>query len=391
MEQNSEAGLTRIIYLFEQLHQLSITREEYQELKSWARASPANARILNDFFDEQKSRADVAQWNAFDSDAAFERLNRKFRRKSVVRYTAIAASLLLVAATGLFFIAESNDWWDGQKMAQVNDIQPGRNKAVLKFSGDKTIALNEAQNGIQINDKGVAYQNGELIDQRQGAVTRQVTLSVPKGGKYEIKLDDGTHIWVNAFTELKFPERFKGSKYREVELSGEAYFEVAHDAARPFRVKMQEETVEVLGTSFNLSNYAADDFNKTTLLTGKVGIDIPKTKGGNERTVLLPGQQAVYDKQLKQLHVADIDAKNAISWKNGDFMFDNEDISSIVKQLERWYDIKVTYQHNFKGFYFSGIVSRSQPLSAVLDMLVSTGKIKYSINKERKEVILSRE
>lgn len=391
MEQNSEAGLNRTIYLFEQLHHLSITREEYQELKVWAESSPANARIWNDFFDEEKGRSAVALWNSFDSDLAFEQLQRKFRRRSVVRYTTIAASLFFMITTGLFFIAERNDWWSGQKMAQADDILPGRNKAVLKFSGDRAIVLSDHQNGIQINEKGLAYQNGELIDTRQEKLTRQVTLSVPKGGKYEIKLDDGTHIWVNAFTELKFPERFKGSKYREVELSGEAYFEVAHDASRPFRVKMQDETVEVLGTSFNLSNYAADDFNKATLLSGKVGIDIPKTKGGMERTILLPGQQAVYDKQLKKLSLADADANNAISWKNGDFVFENEHITAIVKQLERWYDIRVSYEHNFKGFNFSGIVSRSQPLSAVLDMMASTGKIKYTINKERKEVVLSRE
>ncbi|MNY09986.1 hypothetical protein D3C86_1429370 [compost metagenome] len=105
----------------------------------------------------------------------------------------------------------------------------------------------------------------------------------------------------------------------------------------------------------------------------------------------MPGQQAVYDRQLKQLNISDVDVKNVLSWKNGDFMFENEHISSIVRQLERWYDIRVTYQHNFKDFYFSGIVSRSQPLSAVLDMLASTGKIKYTINKERKEVVLTRE
>jgi transmembrane sensor len=138
-----------------------------------------------------------------------------------------------------------------------------------------------------------------------------------------------------------------------------------------------------LGTSFNLSNYQSDEVTKATLITGKIALTIDQSS-----SILLPGQQAVYSKQQKKLDILNVDGKKELAWKNGDFLFENEHILTIMKQVERWYDIQVIYQGDFTKSYFSGIVSRSQPLSAVLEMLATTEKLKFKINKERKEVIL---
>lgn len=386
MTSSTATDLNRILYLFEKSHQLSITRSEYEELKEWKEQSPENTEIWNDFFDEKKVSMHLAQLDAFNSEQALQNISSKIRRRSFRRYAAVAATLLFVLTSGVYFIANREKATAENSVALANDIQPGKNKAFLKFSGHKGIALREDQHGIRVGENGIVYQDGKLLDHQpsENQIVREVTLSVPKAGKYDIQLEDGSHIWVNSYTELKFPETFKGAKYREIELLGEAYFEVAHDASKPFRVKMGDEVIEVLGTSFNLSNYASDDFTSTTLLSGKVGIDI----GNKARTILAPGQQAIYHKLQKQLKVSSVDVKDVLSWKNGDFMFDNEHIASLMKEVERWYDIRVVYDGNFKDAYFSGIVSRSQPLSAVLDMLATTGKIKYKISKDRKEVIL---
>jgi transmembrane sensor len=387
MKSSNATDLNRILHLFEKSHQLSITRSEYEELQEWTAQSLENKEIWNDFFDEEKVSEQLAQWHAFNSEKALQQINVRIKRRTFRRYAAIAASVLFVLSTGLYFVLQQNYAAKESTMTLADYIQPGKNKATLKFSDDRNIVLREDQHEIQMNTTGIVYPDGKALTSQnsENKTVRQLILSVPKAGKYEIRLEDGSHIWVNSYTELKFPETFKGAKYREIELLGEAYFEVTHNAAQPFRVKMGNEVVEVLGTSFNLSNYADDDFTKATLLSGRVGIDI----GGRERTILAPGQQAVYHKLQKALQVSDIDVKNVLSWRNGDFIFENEHIVSLMKEVERWYDIRVIYRGNFKRFYFSGIVSRSQPLSAVLDMLVTTEKIKYTISKDRKEVVLT--
>nr|WP_121272556.1 FecR domain-containing protein [Pedobacter schmidteae] len=384
---------SRILYLFKKLHELAISDEEYQELKVWTSSSAENKQVWDDFLNEEKTAQDVRVWQSFDSQAALDRLKRKAKTRKLVRYTAIAASLFLVLSLGIYLMTLQSTAPQQNLTALNMDVLPGGNKAVLKFSDQQHITLNGNQSGIEIGNNGIAYENGELLQgtKATAGALRHMTLTVPRSGKYQIKLDDGTKIWLNALTELKFPESFKGGKYRDVELLGEAYFEVAHDASRPFRVKMGEEIIEVLGTSFNLSNYESDDFTKSTLITGKIGVDLVKANGGKERTVLLPGQQAVYHKQQKRLNVFTVDGKKELAWKNGDFMFENEHIYTIIKQIERWYDVRIIYRGDFSGLYFSGIVSRTQPLSAVLDMLASTDQLKYKIDKERKEVILTAE
>jgi len=383
-------NLNHIIQLFEKLQNLSITRGEYEELKQWASASEENKQVWDDFHNSEKIESDRLLWESFDSRLALDRIKSIAKRRSLFRYVAAAAALFIIFSFSLYFMAYRNAPAANPDMLTSNDILPAgnHNHATLKFSDHQTIVLDNAQNGIKLSQNSIVYQNGDLVAQgRSDTRVRWVTLSVPHGSKYSLTLDDGTRIWVNAATELRFPETFSTSGTREVELLGEAYFEVAHNAKKPFKVKMDNEWIEVLGTSFNLSNYKSDETTRATLFTGKIALTLPDPL--HKKTILSPGQQAVYHKQQNKLDIFNVDGRKELAWKNGDFLFENDHILTIMKQVERWYDIDVVYQGDFKQSYFSGIVSRSQPLSAVLEMLATTEKLKFKINKERKEVILT--
>lgn len=382
--------LNHIILLFEKLQNLSITKEEYRELKQWASSAEENQQIWDDFHNHEKIESDRLLWESFDSSLALDRIKTIANRRSWFRYVAAAAVLFIVFSFSLYFMVYRNAPAVNHDIVAANDILPAgnHNRAILKFSDNQTIVLDHSQNGIKLSENSIVYQNGDLVAQgRPDTRVRWVTLSVPHGSKYSLTLDDGTRIWVNAATELRFPETFSTSGTREVELFGEAYFEVAHNAKKPFKVKMDNEWIEVLGTSFNLSNYKSDETTRATLFTGKIALTLPDPL--HKKTVLSPGQQAVYHKQQNKLDIFNVDGRKELAWKNGDFLFENDHILTIMKQVERWYDIDVVYQGDFKQSYFSGIVSRSQPLSAVLEMLATTEKLKFKINKERKEVILT--
>jgi len=384
----TEQNLSHIIQLFSKLQNLSISKEEYDELKQWALLSEENKQIWDSFQDEASIADHLKQLDLFDSHLALSKLKGAARRKFSYTYIAAAALILIVFSFSLYFITANNTPLPNATIV-ANDILPGGNKAVLTFSDQQVIVLDSTQNSIQIGENGISYANGSLV--RQSTVNsspRRVTLDVPRGGTYEITLEDGTKVWLNAATQLRFPETFIGAKTREVELLGEAYFEVSHNAKQPFIVKTSEEAIEVLGTSFNVSNYQSDDVSKTTLFTGKIALTLADSPIKN-KILLLPGQQGVYDKQQKKLDLINVDGKKDLAWKNGDFLYENEHLLTIMKQLERWYDIKVIYQGDFKKSYFSGIVSRSQPLSAVLGMLDATEKIKFKIDKGRREVVLT--
>ncbi len=383
-------NLNRIIHLFEKLQDLSISKDEYDELKKWTLLAEENQQIWDNFHNEEKVVKDRAELKSFDSELALSKIKSTVKRKQFFRYITAAATLVIIFSFSLYFITTRNTITKKTVLVANNDILPGGNHAVLKFSDNQTIVLDNKKNGIKVDNNSIAYQNGDLVTQNTtNTITRSVTLSVPRGSKYEITLDDGTRIWTNAATELTFPETFKNGKTREVELQGEAYFEVAHNAKKPFIVKMGDQSVEVLGTSFNLSSYQSDEDIKSTLFTGKIALTLNQTLN-TAKSILLPGQQAIYNKQQRKLEILNVDGKKEIAWKNGDFLFENDHILAIMKQLERWYDIRVIYQGDFKQSYFSGIVSRSQPLSAVLEMLATTDKLKFKINKSRKEVVLTK-
>ncbi|TSJ36601.1 FecR family protein [Mucilaginibacter corticis] len=283
---------------------------------------------------------------------------------------AAAASILLILSAGAFLII--------QKQAKPviiaqHDIAPGHNRATLTLAGGKQIALTKKSNGT------LAVQGATTIIAGGGAVTYTIvdkenmvsynTLSTARGeaSPFPLVLADGTKVWLNAQSKLTFPTVFNG-KERIVELTGEAYFEVKHNAAQPFKVKTANQTVEDLGTAFNVSAYIDEKATLTTLVEGSVKVN---------NKVLKPGQQTDGEK------ITEVNTSQYLAWKNGDFDFENNDIRTIMRQLGRWYEMDVDYQGTISTDGFSSLISRQHNISSVLKLLERTGGVHFKITGRR--------
>lgn len=263
------------------------------------------------------------------------------------------------------------------------DIAPGGNKAVLTLADGSTMVLDSSKNGalaVQGNTQ-IIKGNGSLAynEKQQVGIAQNTlynTVSTPKGGQYQLTLADGSKVWLNAASSIRFPTSFNG-KERIVEITGEAYFEVAHNAAKPFIVSVNDMQVEVLGTHFNINSYADEGSMKTTLLEGKVRV----TQNGNI-AVLKPGQQAeVNGKSSLSIHDG-IDVDEVLAWKNGLFHFNNASLQQVMRQIVRWYNVDVVYQGNIPDRKFGGEISRNSNLSQVLKILEES-KVHFTIEDKK--------
>lgn len=248
-----------------------------------------------------------------------------------------------------------------------NEVAPGGNKATLTLASGAVITLDEAKNdtlGKQGNATIIKLQNGQVQYKATGT-TEAVsynTLTTPRGGQYQLTLPDGTQVWLNAASSLHFPTAFTGNN-REVILTGEGYFDVAPLPGKPFRVKVNETEIAVLGTQFNIMAYPNEKVMAVTLLEGAVNV----SHHGMVKK-LQPGQQARMEGN-NNIAVTQVDTQAAVAWKNGFFIFERADIATVMRQLERWYDIEVVYEGAPREMYFGGGIQRSLPLSRVLNIL----------------------
>lgn len=309
------------------------------------------------------------------------------KRMPVYRYTAIAASVLLLLTAGIYTIYQNKDQSPSLSGQQIVTIKPGKDRATLTLANGKTIDLESAAHGLlatgdeqSVNktaDGNIAYNPA----QQPADANAYNTLTTPRGGKYSIRLEDGTLAILDAESSIRYPSSF-GSGKRTVEISGQVYFEVVHNAKRPFVVKTGKQTIEDLGTHFNINAYPGTDGIKTTLEEGLVSITASK------KTVFLkPGQAAYSNNDNDQLTVAAVDLEETLAWKNGYFRFNDEHIESIMAQLGRWYDIDVTYSGKLPADGFNGTISRSKNLSQVLKMLERTGIIHFKTEGRRITVL----
>jgi len=217
-------------------------------------------------------------------------------------------------------------------------------------------------------------------DQSEVKATMQ-EIFVPKGQVNQLFLADGTRIWINSETRILAPSQF-ASNERVVKLSGEAFFEVAKDSLRPFRVEVNGQQIEVLGTSFNIRAYANSSEIETTLETGKI-----KLQTGNQTTLLKPGEQSIFNKETNKLIVAKVDPLTASAWKSGRYEFQNKDLLEVFKLVERWYDVEITADEaRFKGMHFSGVIKRNKDAKHFLELLNHTVPIKYRIEADKIQI-----
>lgn len=300
----------------------------------------------------------------------------KIVKKTFWLRLATAAAVLVFLSAGLYFTL--NPINKGNAVVYKTDIKPGSNKAILTLASGKTIVLTGAKNGELANDGNAVINktaNGEVVYSTNDTASIKTiaynTMATPRSGQYHLVLADGTCVWLNAESSIKYPTVFSGNE-RKVEITGEAYFEVAHNAAKPFRVVTNGQVVEDLGTHFNINSYADEPVVKTTLLEGRVKVT------QNENTALLiPGQQAQVNRSsgnstIQLIEHADTD--EATAWKNGLFQFNKASIESIMRQASRWYNVEVSYSDNKKPVKtFTGNISRNSNLSQLLQILSYTG------------------
>ncbi|ARS39132.1 hypothetical protein CA265_05365 [Sphingobacteriaceae bacterium GW460-11-11-14-LB5] len=304
------------------------------------------------------------------------------------RSLAIAASLLVIMSIGLYFYLH-NQRIDYN--LALHDIQPGGNKATVTLANGQRFDLKNLEGGVVVDKSGLEYNDGTAISEIGSAkgAAQQLVLSTPKGGQYQITLSDGTKVWLNAASSLKFLSSFAGQKERRVELTGEAYFQVNHDAKQPFRVMSAGQLAEDLGTSFNINNYADEPLSKTTLVEGSMQVRSLKNAQDKNPILLKPSQQASID-AVGAISLRMVNTAETLGWKNDNFIFDGEDLNSAMRKIARWYNIDVVYEPDVKANstpILDGLVSRKSKLSEVLKWIETVGEVRFKIEGRRVTVM----
>lgn len=363
----------------------SATSHERQLVESWY-ASQSEKRFLSDEDDFEHLQAELFEKTLI-------RANIKARKKIVRLWPMIAAaaSIILAVTITVYFYTKTQPALTVNALhhkAPVHDVLPGGNKAMLTLANGQQIMLTGARNGRLASDNDVAIDktaDGQLKYQGGKANSVKVnynTMTTPRGGQYNVILADGTKVFLNAESSITYPTEFNGND-RTVRLDGEAYFEVAHNASKPFRVISNHQTIEVLGTHFNVHNYRDEQLVKTTLLEGSVKI----TSGANTAT-LKPGQQARLDASEKQLgiDISEVNTEEAVAWKNGLFDFNNSSIKEVMQSAARWYDLDVSYADHPSDIKITGSMSRNVNLSGLINLLEFEGA-RFRINGKSIKVL----
>lgn len=349
------------------------SNEEKQLIESW----------YNHIATQQHSSVDSINWDAIETELA-NRLPlapiRPERKVIKLRYISVAAAMLLFAI-GITFYLRTPEVKPIPKEMVNQVIVSGGKKATLKLAGGQLITLNEEKDAVILRDGKNYYADGTLVagdrENTPKNAVQNLELSIPNGGEYQVVLSDGTKVWLNSSSTLKYPSSFSTSEERIVELAGEAYFEVKPDPQKPFKVKSQGQIIRVLGTHFNVNAYADEPAIKTTLLEGKVAVNLPSGETKN----LAPGQQSVVQAQSGNIQVRSVDPVEAIDWKNGDFVFDNVTIETIMRKIARWYDVDVLFKGKMSTTIFYGEISRSKKITEVLQLLEGTDAVHFKYEK----------
>jgi hypothetical protein len=292
------------------------------------------------------------------------------------RIVAAASVVLFLAAGSYFYFHYREEKQQAQNQLVKHDVLPGGNRAYLTLGDGKRITLTGAANGRIAQQSGVTISktgDGRLVYQAAsggtagaGTEIQYNTIETPMGGQYQVVLPDGSRVWLNAASSLRYPARFAGSE-RRVELTGEAYFEVVHNSQQPFRVQSAGQLVEDVGTHFNINSYADEPVRETTLLEGAV-----KVQAGGESVSLVPGQQAV--NSGGGIRVERVNTGSVTDWKDGRFYLNRLDFKVAMRKIARWYNVGLVYDDEMpKGIQSGGWIPRNTPLSVVLESIESTG------------------
>ncbi|MBN9380658.1 MAG: FecR domain-containing protein [Chitinophagaceae bacterium] len=374
-----------------------LTQAEWDELREAIRQGVYDPLLEKDFralleeggrHESWTTEAENAVWRGIQQGRRSGKSKVSNMRRLLVRGSAVAASIIVCFALTWRFLSHIHP--NAKKVTAVanNDVAPGGNKAILTLGNGTQIILDGRQDG-RIARQGstsvlkfngvISYSRdaGRMPAEGDAGTSLYNTITTPRGGQYELVLPDGSRVWLNSASSLRFPTAFKGTR-REVELKGEGYFEIEKDAERPFAVSVNNMKVQVLGTSFNTMAYPDERTINTTLLDGAVIV-----AQGDMQKKLEPGQQAALDSIGHRLSVRRVDIRQAIAWKTGLFEFDNTDLATVMRQVARWYDIEVIYQANPDKTLLGGSISRSLNLKEVLSLLETNGINHFKIEGKK--------
>ena len=371
-------------------------------LQKWlsGNATDQEKKLVEDWYQDQLAQRELT-WSESEKEnmrAAIEsKLLAEINKKSIpveiiqpakvrrLSWWAAAASIVILLSAGGYFYyrttLKNNSAETIQQVAVTDVVAPKNNRATITLASGQKVFLDSAAKGTlasqgnikveKLDDGKIAYNGNE---QPKNELVFN-TLYNPRGSKViSLTLSDGTQVWLNAESSLKYPVAFTGNE-RKVEITGEAYFEVAHNKSMPFIVKKDAMEVQVLGTHFNINTYEDEKNNKVTLLEGSV-----KITTGNNSEILKPGEQAIAGEKIKVL--SGVDTAIVMAWKNGLFSFDKTDVKFAMNQVARWYDVDIIYDGNVSGF-FSGTIARKENASQVLKMLALTGEVQFKIEGKK--------
>ncbi|MCF3109363.1 FecR domain-containing protein [Niabella sp. CC-SYL272] len=382
---NNNFSEKEIMAIVERYMNDTCSREEFEQLLELARS---NETLLADALKiqwektatenpDEKPHFDRLFTTIMKGARTVERV-RGGKRRLMTRIT-VAASLLLCLSTAGWWLWQEHE--KSKTTAQTPAlIVPGGDKAILTLADGRQIALDTAHNGDITNQgatkviklDGKLHYNSDVANNAEAALYN--TIATPKGGQYQLVLADGSNVWLNASSSLKFPTAFTGNE-RNVELQGEGYFEIKHNPAQPFHVKTGKTTVTVLGTHFNINSYREEAVEKTTLIEGRVEVN---TAG--RRATLVPGQQAIVKAGQDPISlVPQVDLEEVLAWKNGLFLYNGTDLETVMNQVARWYDVTIVYERKINET-ISGSLPRSGNFRQLLKILEATGKVRFEIN-----------
>ncbi|WP_316801036.1 FecR family protein [Pedobacter frigidisoli] len=381
----------RINYLLHRFTEAKLSSVERQELLQLAEEYPLliNSEIVKLIEAQMVDRTidDQQSWDSvLETILASDKPKLKTVKSINLKWWWAAAAVVLIVFSLSTYVNVTRQ----KEHVFATDFAPGSNKAILTLANGTRISLNDAAAGDLMEDAGMAVTktaNGQLVyhivkSSEATDDSKTNTITTPNGGEWQIKLPDGSTVWLNAASSLTYPLNLGNGKKREVLLAGEAYFEVAKDKLHPFIVKTSKQEVTVLGTHFNVNSYADEVVTRTTLLEGSVRI-VNFENGQGE--VLKPGEQSVLNNGM--FRVDEVDTDESIAWKNGYFMFNNEKQESILRKIARWYDVKVEFaDQSARNVMYYGTVSRFDKISQVLRKFEQTGEVRFDI-KDKKLIV----
>lgn len=363
----------------------SITEEEFHELQEWRKSNPKNEETYRRLIDIHFLEKEYHKYKTIEHTRPLEDMKSRIQRERFPKQIRFWKLTSAVAATLLFAVCSITLWNTFENRSetytamenissQIPDIEAGKTQAILTLNDGSTISLGA--------DSTV---NSQLIARRQSSSQNEAkkinNLTTPRGSEFMVMLEDSTKVWLNAESQLIYPESFD-EKERRVKIKGEAYFQVAKDATRPFYVESSGITIRVYGTEFNINAYAEEKEVYTTLVSGSISLQ--HANESKSELVLTPGHQAIYNKDNKITSVKSVNTEAITSWHNGRFVFEEQTLEQIMKTLARWYNFEYEFDNeNIRNTIFKGSAPRYANLSEVLSILEKSGGLKFRAKNDK--------